>query len=177
MTTPERIKEILRLPFSSISQSTSAERALFSEKKEGLFYTFSFPSGQRFVAHLPRKEKVYTFRPYRNFLPELIEFQWRRKTSISDLGYTVTCHFTPGTPAKIKAVYDEIFRPVPDNSPNKPLTKIAFQYYYYHPLLEKCYWLQYFNAKLQDEKQAVCTTQNRINELLTSMNKNQHVKQ
>ena len=170
-----KIQEIFSASLSSVQPAKASDRALFPEKKEGQFYVFTLASGQAFVGHIPEKNEQYTFRTsyfqtYSGPFPRLAEIRWTRVKSISDLNYSTECVFLKKTlPTEQKACLAAL-TPKRDYS-WKGLTKIAFKYYRYHPMLERAICLQGAYQDYRKAQQQVRTCQKRIKSLLISKHK------
>ena len=170
--TPSEITRILSAPISILRRATPEERTVFSRKKDGLFYLFGLASGQRFVAYVPVDKQIYIFRPIRNFLPGLKEIVWKKTEAIEDLGYGTFCSFTKGASPEFRKACLAVLKPTPDNTPGKPLTKIAFRYYHIHPMLERSCWLQLANLKYEESRLKMLASKTVLKSLMISKKNN-----
>ena len=130
-------KQILLSPLKLVRLSNEEERGLFADKRDGYFYTIGLSSGQSFVAHLNRQEDVFTLRPKDNLLPHLTQVEWRKRSSVEDLGFDTFCLVTPDASKDEALHYEEILSPVPEDETKYALTKIAFKHYQYPELLKR----------------------------------------
>ena len=171
------IKHILCAPLSFVRRCTEEEKKIFSDQQEGWFFTFGLASEQVFVGHISQKEQSYVFRPLTGPIWDLQEIHWKRKGRVEDLGYTTACQMREGVDKEKKDLYEEILAPKPEKSDRFPVTKVAFKYYSYHPLLEKAYYLQMALWECVRAKRALLDSQKHVENLLVSQKQNNIVQQ
>ena len=163
------VKRILTAPITLLRWSTEGEKQLFPDRRAGdMFCTFGLESDQVFVGRIPLKENTFTFRPYKNQLPYLMEIEWTGKKNIANLGYTTSCWVVPETPLAEHELYEEILSPKRDTLTHYPLTKIAFKYYTYHPLLQEARRIQMAVEDYREKEEAFKVTQQRLGSILIS---------
>jgi len=138
----QQIKKILTASISFAQPASATERKLFSKRMNGSFYTFGLSSGQTFVVHIPPETEHFTLRTLEGPLPGLREIQWKRLPSIEDLNYQTNCVFAEGVSPTEQQVCLNTLNPR-RNYGRTEMTKIAFKYYHYHPILERIICLQH----------------------------------
>ena len=163
----KELEGILTAPLTVVKPASEDEkiRSMFMfGSGEGEFYTFGLASGISFVGRIPQKEKNYEFivLDKGNTGVDLFSIVWKAKEDIADLGYTTKCTCMH----RNKEEYEEILAPKPAHAPY--LTKIAFRYYSYHPLLQRAILLQDVNQKQQEIEKTLLEIKKRKEALLTS---------
>ncbi len=161
------IQRILSAPLVFVQPtSEQKQKELFPDKNDGWFYSFGLASGQEFVGHLPEKDRVFTFRPAKNLIPDLMEIEWIKKSEIDDLGYNTICYTAEGPSEDDKKLYEKVLSPVPEDSSLHPITKIAFKYYKYHPMLERSFHLQWAHWGCRKAKEELLKAHQNLDKLL-----------
>lgn len=171
---PSEIKQILSAPLLSVQPATQLQKRVFPDKKEGQFYVFTLTSGQSFVGHVPEKEKEYTFRAtysqtYSSPLPQLWEIRWSRINSVGDLNYHTECQFLGEMRPTEQKAYLKALEPKRKDDTG-PLTKIAFKYYHYHPMLERATDLQKALQNCREAQRLLSACKTKMKSLLISKN-------
>jgi hypothetical protein len=165
-----QIKKVLSAPLSMVAPALRSEKNLFPEGTTGAFYTFELSSGQVFIGNIPEKGNTYTFRTFCGPFPQLYEIRWTPFNSINVLNYHTECRFLEKPLVVIKRACLDALEPKRDNSP-KPLTKIAFEYYHYHPLLDRAILLQQAHQNIQEAQRRVASCKNHLKALMITSNK------
>ncbi len=161
------IQRILSAPLVRVLPATEQEKKeIFPDKRNGWFYTFGLASGQEFVGHIPEKDRIFSFRPTKNLIPDLMEIEWEKKPQIDDLGYNTICYTAKGTLEEDKKLFEKVLSPVPEDSSLHPVTKLAFKYYKYHPMLERAFHLQWAKWSCQRAKEELLQAQQHLDKLL-----------
>ena len=167
-----KIKSILTAPINLLRWSTEEERGVFSSIRTGdCFCTFGLSSGQTFVGRIPVQDGVFTFKPLHNLLPKLTRIEWKKAKHTWDLGYDTRWYTSAKMSEDEVACYKSILTPRPDTSTPHPLTKIAFKYYTYHPLLEQARLIQFATEEYKEKEWELIVSQRRLGRLLFSERK------
>ena len=164
---PYKIKQILSAPLSMVAPALLSEKKLFPAGTTGSFYAFELSSGQLFIGNIPQKEDVYTFRTLRGPFPQLYEIRWSSYNDIAVLNYHTECRFLEKPLAVERQACLNILEPKRDNTKH-PLTKIAFEYYHYHPLLERAIRLQQAHQNIKGAQRQLSSYRAHLNALLIS---------
>lgn len=172
----KRIREILSAPICRFLRSTNDEKTIFPDKI-GFFYTIGLASGQRFVGHVSMEndKESYTFRPIKNLIPNLLEFNWEKTKDVTDLGYKTTCQVKEGTADEEKTFYENVLAPKAVPAPF--LTKANIQHYSYHPMLERCIWLRRLNQEHEKAVKALLKIQKEQDALMILEGKDNLIQQ
>ena len=164
---PNQIKRILSAPLSMVLPAERAEKKLFPEETTGSFYTFRLSSGPVFIGNIPLKGEEYTFKTFCGPFPQLYEIRWRPFQQPNVLSYHTDCRFLEKPLVVVKQACLDALEPKRDYTP-KPLTKIAFEYYRYHPLLERAICLRQALQDIQGAKKRLSSCQAHLKALLIS---------
>ena len=166
----QQIRKILKTSLSFVQPASASERKLFSTGLSGSFYVFGLSSGQTFVAHIPPDMEHFTLRTLRGPLPQLREVQWKRFDSIEDLNYQTNCLFAAGLSPAEQQVCVKALSPK-RNYGRTEMTKIAFKYYNYHPILERAICLQQAHQAYRVAEILLADRKTQIQALLISRKK------
>ena len=84
----QEIEKILHSDVVSVVGATEKEKEIFSDQKEGAFFTFDLASGQRLVGNFTeegkglKKKRILTFRPLNHLVKGLKEVSYEDPCSI-----------------------------------------------------------------------------------------------
>ena len=165
-----QIKKVLSAPLSMVAPALRSEKNLFPEGTTGSFYTFALGSGQIFIGNIPEKGDTYTFRTFCGPFPQLYEIRWKPFDSINVLNYHTECRFLEKPSMAVKKACLEVLEPKRDYTP-KPLTKIAFEYYRYHPLLNRAIMLKRAHLNIREAQQLMASCKDQLKALMITSNK------
>ncbi len=131
-----KLHGILKCNVASVRIASQEERGIFSDKKKGLFRTFELVNGLKFVGHIDRVKKEFSFRPLPSVFEKTLEevhyypSDYYKGAMFSPPIYICSVAVKEGTPAAEREIFEEIFNPSDDFS-NPALFRIRF---IHHPL-------------------------------------------
>ena len=127
---------LLKAQIASVKVSSSQEREIFSDKKTGVFRTFELVNGLKFVGHIDKIKKEFSFRPLPSVFEKTLEevhyypSEYYKGSMFSPPIYVCSVSVKEGTPAFEREIYNQIFNPSDDFS-NPELFRMKF---IHHPL-------------------------------------------
>ena len=163
----ESVKRILSAPISFLCPATKEERAVFTDKANGWFYTFGLKSGQSFVAHLDKEDAIFTFRPLNNLIPHLVQFQWKQKRVFDAFSswFDTICQIKPGLSEVERNLLSDTLSPKIEEYKESPTSPRVIRHHY-PVMLEKAWGLQKQLATNDHLRQSLIKGQQALQSLL-----------
>ena len=172
--TDESVKRILTAPIVLLRPADEEERRIFPKEQKGWFYTVGLQSGQSFVAHLPKYDDIFTFRPLNNLVPQLVQFQWEKQRTFSVFpAIHTSCQTTLNTTEEDKTLLTEALSPVRDNTNAEYPWQARVYRYRYPEMFVKVSSVRKQLVENERLQLALLKGQKELQKLMVSYNNNQ----